>query len=86
MSSSGESDFKVARASFDPLRRFLEHFSRVILHNYRGHPTFEQQGIQETARNTYEVRYSLGRPRSLALGGSHWIFARQRSTYTPPTF
>jgi hypothetical protein len=70
MSSFNESRLERASAKFEPLRRFLDHLSRVIVRNYDRHATLEQQDIQETARNTYDVRYSLhcaGRDR-LSLG------------------
>ena len=62
VSSTGESRLASARAKFEPLSRFLGHLSRVTLRKYDQHATLEQRdGFQETARNTYEVRYSLCR-------------------------
>ena len=61
MSSSDESGVTLARTKFEPLRRFLDHLSRVIVRKYDQHACLEEQGFQETARNTYDVRYSLGR-------------------------
>lgn len=61
VSSFGKARLKTVLANIEPLTRFLDHFSGVILCRYRGHPTLQQQGIQETARNTHELRYSLFR-------------------------
>ena len=59
MSRFNESGLKQARANFEPLRRFLDSLSQVIVRKYDRHASIKQQGIQETARNTYDVRYSL---------------------------
>ena len=59
MSSSNESRLERASAKFEPLRVFLDNLSRGTVRKYDRHATLEQQDIQETARDTYDVRYSL---------------------------
>ena len=59
MSSSNESRLKRASAKFEPLRVFLDNLSRGTVRKYDRHASLKQQNIQETARNTYDVRYSL---------------------------
>ena len=59
MSRFNESGLKRARANFEPLRRFIDNLSQVIVRKYDRHASLKQQGIHETARNTYDVRYSL---------------------------
>ena len=59
MSSSDESRLERANAKFEPVRLFLDYLSRGIVRKYDQHATLEQQDVQETARDTYDVRYSL---------------------------
>ncbi len=61
MSGSDESRLERASAKFEPVRLFLDYLSQGIVRKYDQHATLEQQDIQETARDTYDVRYLLRR-------------------------